>query len=249
MSDAGPRGHVEQTPPAGAPARGPVRCPAAASLAGCILPSLGGLLLVATALAVEPEQPRGRVVMRQLAPAAADAPPTARDLVDAREAFRDRYGDLGTRPPSTAAAIALATLLTDAATAEADPPVRWLMLAEARRLAAAAGDAATLDRALVLAAATWEFDAHAEEYRLLSGIPVRLLDGGRAAALAQVAETLATRAETDGRRGVAADALALAVRGWQRAGDRTAAGLAAERLDRLDPHGGLGRARRPVARR
>jgi hypothetical protein len=216
---------------------------------GCILPTLGGLLLVATATAVEPDPPGRRVVMRQLAPTVADAPPTARDLVDAREAFRDRYGDPGGRPPSAAAAIALATLLTEAATGETDLPVRWLMLAEARRLAAAAGDAATLDRALMLAAATWEFDAHAEAYRLLEGIPVRMLDGGRAAALAQVSEALATRAETDGRRDVAAKSLALAVRGWQRAGDRAAAGLAADRLELLDPRDGLGRARRPVARR
>lgn len=218
-------------------------------MTGRIWMALGMVLHATTAAAIEPAAPGGRVMMRQMAPASAGAPPAARELIDARETFHDRYGDRRGRTPSSAAAIALATLLTDAATAETDPPVRWLMLAEARRLAAAAGDAVTLDRAFVLAAASWEFDAHAEEYRLLEGIPVRLLDTRRAAALARVAEVLATRAETDGRRELSADALALAVRGWQRAGDRAAAGQAADRLERLDPRGGLGRSRRPFARR
>lgn len=231
----------------GAPTAVAVACGISSALGGGVL--VAGGVLMATALAVEPAAPGGRVMMRQMAPAGANGPPTPRELVDAREAFHARYGDLGTRPPSAAAAIALATMLTDAAVAETDPPVKWLMLAEARRLAAAAGDAATLDRALVLAAAAWEFDAHAEEYRLLEGIPLRLLDGGRAGALALVAETLATRAETDGRRDVAADALTLAVRGWQRAGDRDAAARASDRLERLDPFGGIGRSRRPFAGR
>ena len=85
-------------------------------------------------------------------------------------------------------------------------------------MAAASGNAAALDRAIVLASATYEFDAVETEYRALKEIPLRILSPPRAAALAEVAEKVASRAEGDGRRDLAMSAQSLAIRGWQRAG-------------------------------
>lgn len=184
-----------------------------------------------------PEQvTAARPTMRQLPAAAAGTlPPTARQLVDARETFAERFREPLSRTRTVAGAHAAAALLLDAAAVEDDRALKWLMLAEARRLAAAAGDAATVDRAAVLAGASYEFDALAEECRALEEIPLRGLDPPRAAGLAGVAEGLATRAEADGRRDVAIDAQSLAIRAWERCGDIAAARRAAARLAEIDP--------------
>jgi hypothetical protein len=55
----------------------------------------------------------------------------------------------------------------------------------------------------------------------------------RAAALAEVAEKVASRAEGDGRRHLAIASLNLAVRGWQRAGLIEPAKRAAIRHDEM----------------
>ena len=100
-------------------------------------------------------------------------------------------------------------------------------------MAVVSGNAKSLDRAIVLASATYEFDADGEELRSLREIPVRLLAPERAASFAEVAEKVAGRAETDGRRDLAIMSLNLAVRGWQRAGAIDAARKAAARHDEL----------------
>jgi hypothetical protein len=196
------------------------------------------LLLALPAIAQEPAAPPAdapsRPTMQQLPAAASlEAPPTARDLVDARAEFERRYPGLLARGRTTIGAATIADALIEAAVTEEDRDVKWLMLAEARRMAVVSGNARSLDRAIVLASATYDFDADAEELRSLKEIPVRLLAPERAASFAEVAEKVAGRAETDGRRDLAIMSLNLAVRGWQRAGAIDAARKAAARHDEL----------------
>jgi len=177
-----------------------------------------------------------RPIMRQLPPqAAANQPPGSRALVDARAEVRRRYKGVLAQAKSGGGATRAAETLLDAATNEGDRRLKWALLEEARRQAAAAGNALLVERAVGLAAAVYDFDAISEEYQALNAIPLRGIDEPRAAALAQVAEQLSGRAESDGRRELAAAAQALAIRGWQRAGDDTAARRAAARLVELDP--------------
>ena len=191
------------------------------------------VLLSATAVGAD-EPTAARPTMQQLPPeAAVDAPPTARELVDAREEFERRYPGILARGRTTAGAAVIANSLIEAAASEEDRDVKWFMLAEARRLAVASGNAPALDRAIVLASATFEFDAVDEELRSLKEIPVRLLAPQRAAAFAEVAEEVAGRAESERRRDLAIQSLNLAVRGWQRAGAIDAARKAAARHDAL----------------
>lgn len=192
-------------------------------------------LLVAPALGVRADDRDARPRMGQMQPAASGSrPPSPRELVDAREVVARRFREPLATADSAAGATAAATALLDAAITEEDRAVKWLLLAEARRLAAAAGNAAVVDRSIVLTAAAFEFDAIAEEHRVLRGIPLQALDPTRAAGLATVAEGLAERAEADDRGAEAADAWALAIRGWQRAGDAAAARRAAVRLGQLE---------------
>lgn len=180
---------------------------------------------------VEPAAGPTRPRMERLEPEASiRRPPSQRELVDARDVVTRRFRDALSRAGSTAGANAAASQLLDAAATEADRAVKWHLLAEARRLAAAAGDAATVDRSITAAAAAYDFDAVAEERRLLREIPLRALDRVRATTLAEVAAGLAERAEADGRPDVAADAWSLAMRGWQRSGDIQSARRAATRL-------------------
>jgi len=87
-----------------------------------------------------------------------------------------------------------------------------------------------MSRAITIASATYEFDALALELKSLGQIPLAALDPARATHLAQSAETLATRAETDGRPDLTEDALLLAYRSWQRSGNLEAARRTASRL-------------------
>ena len=176
-----------------------------------------------------------RPIMRQLPTQAANQPPGSRALVDARAEVRKRFKGVLQQAKSGGGATLAAETLIDAATNERDRGLKWAMLEEARRQAAAAGNALLVERAVGLAAAVYDFDAISEEYRALNAIPLRGIDEPRAAALAQVAEQLSGRAESDGRRELAAAAQALAIRGWQRAGDEAAARRAAARLVELDP--------------
>jgi hypothetical protein len=177
-----------------------------------------------------------RPAMLQLPPGSAShRPPAPQDLVELRVAFRRRFRDVLGRGRSAAGANAAATTLLDAATGESDRNVKWLMLVEARQLAANAGNAEAVERSIVLATALYDFDAVEEEYRTLAGIPLRGLDEAKAAGLARVAERLSGRAEADGRTDLAASAQALAMRGWQRAGNLDAARKAATRLTSLEP--------------
>ena len=193
------------------------------------------VVFVVTARADDPPAAApARPTMRQLPAAASlEAPPTARELVDAREEFERRYPGILARGRTTAGAAVIADALIEAAASEEDRDVKWLMLVEARRMAVVSGNATSLDRAIVLASATYEFDADEEEYRALKEIPVRLLAPQRAASFAEVAEKVAGRAESDGRRDLAIMSLNLAVRGWQRAGAIDAARKAAVRHDEL----------------
>ena len=185
-----------------------------------------------SAAAAPAERPR----MRQLAPtAAAGRPPDTHELVAARaelqRRFRDELSSLSTPAKANAA---VASLLHAAAT-EPDRRLKWLMLDEARELAADAGNAAAVSRTIMLAAADYDFDAVAEEYRTLDEIPLRLLDPARAASLATVCERLAVRAESDGRRELATSAQLLAMRGWEQSGDIAQARAAAAKVRQLDP--------------
>ena len=192
-------------------------------------------LVAATAVADPPaDVPPTRPTMRQLPAAASlEAPPSARLLVDARAEFDRRYPGLLARGRTTAGATLVAEALIEAAITEEDRGLKWFMLAEAQRMAAASGNAAALDRAIVLASATYEFDAVETEYRALKEIPLRILSPPRAAALAEVAEKVASRAEGDGRRDLAMSAQSLAIRGWQRAGLMEPAKRAAIRHDEM----------------
>lgn len=191
-------------------------------------------VLLSALVAHADEPPATRPTMQQLpAEAAVDVPPTARELVDARAEFERRYPGILARGRTTAGAAVIAEALIEAAASEEDRDVKWFMLAEARRLAVASGNAAALDRAVVLASATYEFDAVEEELRSLKEIPIRLLAPQRAAAFAEVAEQVAGRAESERRRDLAIQSLNLAVRGWQRAGVIDAARKAAARHDAL----------------
>jgi hypothetical protein len=190
------------------------------------------LLIAAAAAAAEPE---GRPVMRELPPAGVlERPPSPRDLVDARAELQRRFRELLFRANTAAGANRAAEVLLDAAIAEPDRAVKWAMLTEARRLAAAAGNALVIDQAIVLASANYEFDEIEAELRALGEIPLRGLDPGRAVRLAEVAERLATRAETDRRFEDAVAAQSLAIRAWQRSGNKAAAIQAAARHDALE---------------
>jgi len=179
-----------------------------------------------------PARPR----MRQLAPAAAAGePPGPHELVDARVELRRRFRDEFASLSTPAGANAAVAALLNAAATEPDRRLKWLMFDEARELAADAGNATAVSRAIQLASASYDFDAVAEEYRTLDEIPLRLLDPGRAAGLADAAGRLAARAEADGRRDVATSAQLLAMRGWERAGDIAAARAAAAKVRELDP--------------
>lgn len=183
----------------------------------------------------EPAEPAQRPRMEQLQEGRrVEPPPSPRELVDAREVVARRFREPLASAATAAGANAATATLLDAAATEQDRAVKWLLLVEARRLAAAAGNANAVDRAVALAAAAYDFDAVAEEHRTLREIPLRALDPVRAAALAQVAEGLAARAEADARPDIAADSWSLAIRGWQRSGDVAAARRAAARLGTLE---------------
>lgn len=128
--------------------------------------------------------------------------------------------------------MAAEALLTAAAT-ENDRSLKWVMLEESRRLGEAAGQADLVSRAIVLASAAYEFDAIGLELRSLKQIPLRGLDARRAATLASAADKIAIRAEADSRPDMAVAATLLAVRAWQRAGNKTAAAQSAARHDAL----------------
>jgi len=180
--------------------------------------------------------PAARPRMRQLAPAAAAGePPGPHELVDARAELRRRFRDEFATISTPAGANAAVAVLLDAATTEPDRRLKWLMLDEARELAADAGNAAAVSRTIKLASASYDFDAVAEEHRTLNEIPLRLLDPARAAALADAAGRLAARAEADGRRQVATSAQLLSMRSWERAGNISAARAAAAKVRELDP--------------
>jgi hypothetical protein len=201
--------------------------------AASLLVTLAFVPFAAVAADVADRPPRP--VIHQLPPAAAARLPSPGDLVRARGELKRRLRGPLSHTETATGASAAAAFLIDAAGHEDDRAMKWLLLLEARRLAAAAGNAATVARAVVLASATYEFDAVAEEYRSLAEIPLRGIDEPRAGALAQVAEQLSLRAEAEGRTELAADAQALAVRAWQRAGDMPSARRADARLAVLDP--------------
>jgi hypothetical protein len=120
--------------------------------------------------------------------------------------------------PLAAGAERAADAFLEAAASEPDRALKWLLFAEARRLGAASGNAAVIDRSVSLASATYDFDALDLEFRSLEEIPLRALSPQRAMKLAEVAEGLATRAESDRRFDLALEAQDLAIKAWQRAG-------------------------------
>ena len=145
-------------------------------------------------------------------------PPSQRALVNARAELRRRYRELLFRSRTSAGAERAAEAFLEAAASEPDRSLKWLLLSEARQLGAASGNAAVIDRSIALASATYDFDALDLEFRSLEEIPLRALSPQRAIKLAEVAEGLATRAESDRRFDLALEAQDLAIKAWQRAG-------------------------------
>jgi hypothetical protein len=165
-----------------------------------------------------------RPTMRQLpASAALPRPPSKRDLVDARAALDARFKAALSHTTTAAGARTAADTLLAAAHEEPEAALKWLMLDEARRLGAASGSAEIVSRAVTLTSAVFDVDELALELESLSEIPLRPLDSARASRLAEAAERIATRADTDGRAELAADARHLAFKAWQRAGNTAAA--------------------------
>jgi hypothetical protein len=188
-------------------------------------PALAAALLPLAALAAEPlaqEPPSvasSRPVMTSLPPAElARQPPTQRALVDARAELKRRYRELLFRSRTSAGAERAADAFLDAAASEPDRAVKWVLCEEARRLGASSGNAAVIDRSVTLASATYDFDALDVELKSLEQVPLRALPQQRAMKLAEVAEAVATRAETDRRFELALEAQDLAIKAWQRAG-------------------------------
>jgi len=196
------------------------------------------LILIAAqaTLALAEELPREeRPTMRQLtAGGTLEKPPTQRELVDARRTLKTRFREPLSHVQTSAGAMQAVETLLEASAAELDRPLKWLMLDEARRLGASAGRAEAVTKAIIMASATYEFDELEMELRSLAEIPLRALDPGRATVLAQVAESLATRAETDGRLDKAVAAQMLSLRAWQRTGNAAASRRAAVRHDELE---------------
>ncbi len=176
-------------------------------VAGWAAVALAGERLVMTSL---PREASGR------------EPPSQRALVDARAELKDRYRELLFRARSSAGAELAAETFLEAAIAEEDRALKWLLMAEARRLGSASGNAAVISRAITLASATYDFDALDMEYRALAEIPLRGISPTRSVRLAESAERLAMRAEIDGRIGLALAAQDLSIRAWQRAGAKEA---------------------------
>ena len=165
-----------------------------------------------------------RPTMRQLpASAALPAPPTQRELVDARAALKSRFKAALARADTAAGARTAADTLLAAAHDEPPGGLKWIMLDEARRLGTASGSAEIVSRAVTRMAAAFDVDDLAIELESLGEIPLRALDPARASRLAESAERIATRADTDGRSDVAHDARLVAYKAWQRAGNTAAA--------------------------
>jgi len=175
-----------------------------------------------------------RPTMEQFAPERArDKPPSSRDLVVGRAEIERRFREPLSHADTAAGARLAAEELLAAATNEHDRTLKWLMFDESRRLGEAAGQAGLVNRAITLAAATYDFDAIDVELRCLKQIPLRGLDATRAAGVARAAEDIATRAEADRRPDKAMAATMLAYRAWQRSGNKDAARQAAIRHDTL----------------
>jgi len=187
--------------------------------------SLAFLFAIATTAAIAQDRP----TMRQLpGNGTLPQPPAQRDLVDARVELKARFREpLSHTETATGARIAAESFLA-ASAEEPDWTLKWLMLDEARRLGSAAGYADTVTRAITLSSALYDFDELDLEMRSLAEIPLRALDPGRATLLAEAAEKLAARADTDGRRELSDAARLLAVKAWQRSGNTAAARRVAE---------------------
>ena len=180
--------------------------------------TVGGVAPAADPVAGQPAAPSGRPVMTLQPAAGRDQPPSSRELVDARAELQRRYREPLFRADTAAGASRAADLFLEAGAAEPDRALKWLLLAEARRLGAAAGNAAVIHQAVALASATYAFDELELEFRALGEIPLRGLSRDRAVGVAEAAEAVAARAEIDGRTELALSAQDLAIRGWQRAG-------------------------------
>lgn len=182
------------------------------------------LALLLAAILTTAASAEDRPTMRQLAASATLAPPPSqRDLVDARAALKARFKEPLSHTETAAGARTAATTLLDAAHEETDPALKWLLLAEARRLGAASGSAEIVSRAITLTSAVFDVDDLAMELESLGEIPLRALDPPRAGRLAEAAERLAARADTDSRPDLASAAKLLAYKAWQRAGNPAAA--------------------------
>jgi hypothetical protein len=188
------------------------------------------LALVAATAFADDDAPVSRPMMRQLPEGGLPAPPSDRQLVDARKELKARFRGLLSRANSAAGATLACDVLYSSAITETDAALKWLMLTESRRLAIDIGRAECISRAISLASASYKFDPLAMELDALAEIPLRALDAGKTIRLAEAAEQLATRAEADGADETAQSAWLLAYRSWQRCGNVDAARRAEARI-------------------
>jgi hypothetical protein len=190
------------------------------------------VVVVWTGFAVADEPP-ARPTMTSLPQGVSRLPPSSRQLVDARAEFQRRYREVVFRAKSATGADLAAEFFIEEATREPDRSLKWLLLAEARRLGVASGNAAVISRSITLATASYDFDALTLEYRSLDEIPMRGVSPQRAVGVAEAAEALSTIAELDGRMDIALESQDLAIKAWERAGAIEACRQAMKRRDEL----------------
>ena len=99
------------------------------------------LALVAATAFADDAAPLSRPVMKQLPEGGLPQPPSARELVDARRELKARFRGLLAKSNSAAGATLACDVLYSSAITETDAALKWLMLAESRRLAIDTGRA------------------------------------------------------------------------------------------------------------
>lgn len=144
-------------------------------------------------------------------------PPSGDELADARREFRIHCRDLLLVSRSRSGARMVAGILEEAAAAEKDPCVQWVLLEQSIRLGTASGDPRRIESAVDLAADLFLIDPIRAELDALGDIPLRALAPGRAEDVARAAERIAGEIPEERFRD-RRTAWTLAADAWKRAG-------------------------------